>query len=168
MARRTKPRRPARAAGKREPAAREPGLTPADRQGDAPRPTAARGGAPLDAQAEIERLDRLADLLDSRFRVPGLGWRFGLDSVIGLVPGVGDVAALGPSAYLVYRGYKLGADRGTLGRMAVNTGLDFVVGAIPLAGDVFDAAFKANRRNVELLKDDLRARGARSQPGRRR
>lgn len=116
------------------------------------------GGA-LDAEAEIARLDRLAELLDSRFRVPGTGWRFGLDSVIGLIPGVGDVAALGPSAYLVWQARRLGASRGTIGRMMLNTGLDFVVGGVPVAGDVFDAVFKANLRNIDLLKRDLARRG---------
>ena len=115
----------------------------------------------MDAEVEIERLDRLADLLDSRFRIPGLGWRFGLDSVLGLVPGVGDVAALGPSAYLIYRGARLGADRRTLARMAANAGVDFVVGGVPLLGDLFDVAFKANRRNIDLLKRDIGRRGGR-------
>jgi hypothetical protein len=114
--------------------------------------------APLDTRAEIARLDRLADLLDSRFRVPVVGWRFGLDSVIGLIPGVGDVAALVPSAYLVWQAHKLGAGKGTIGRMTANTAVDFLVGGIPVAGDVFDAVFKANRRNIELLKRDLAAR----------
>ena len=117
------------------------------------------GRAPLDARAEIERLDRLADLLDSRFRVPVVGWRFGLDSVIGLIPGVGDVAALGPAAYLVYQAHRLGAERRTVGRMAVNAGVDFAIGGIPIVGDLFDAAFKANRRNIDLLKRDLASRG---------
>ena len=114
--------------------------------------------APLDTRAEIERLDRLADLLDSRFRIPGLGVRFGLDGLLGLMPGVGDVATLGPSAYLVWRAHKLGADRATLARMAANSGIDFVVGGVPVLGDVFDVAFKANRRNIELLKRHLSER----------
>ena len=149
MARRTKPRAPRSAPAKVAPA------RPAPRQGGG-----ARADRPLDARAEVERLDRLADLLDSRFRIPGLGVRFGLDSLIGLVPGVGDVAALGPSAYLVYRAHRLGADRGTLGRMAANAGIDFVVGGIPVIGDLFDVGFKANRRNIELLKRHLHERQA--------
>ena len=149
MARRTKPRAPRSAPAKAAPA------RPAPRQGGG-----ARAARPLDAQAEVERLDRLADLLDSRFRIPGLGVRFGLDSLIGLVPGVGDVAALGPSAYLVYRAHRLGVDRGTLGRMAANAGIDFVVGGIPVIGDLFDVGFKANRRNIELLKRHLHERRA--------
>ena len=104
---------------------------------------------------ELARLDDLADLLDSRFRVPVFGWRFGLDGVLGLIPGIGDVAALGPSAYIVWQAHKMGASKGTIGRMAVNTGLDFVIGGIPLIGDVFDVVYKANLRNIALLKDEI-------------
>ena len=117
------------------------------------RPAPADAGHPR--AAELKRLDDLADLLDSRFRVPVVGWRFGLDGVLGLIPGIGDVAALGPSAYIVWQAHKMGASKGTIGRMAVNTGLDFVIGGIPLIGDVFDVAYKANRRNIALLKDEI-------------
>lgn len=123
-----------------------------------PTDTTAPRTVPLDRQAEIARLDRLADLLDSRFRVPVVGWRFGLDSLLGLIPGVGDVAALGPAAYLIYQAHRLGADKGTIGRMTANAGIDFVIGGVPLVGDAFDVVFKANRRNIELLKRDLAAR----------
>ena len=139
-------------AGRRHEPARSSGPR-AGKEGASSRPS-----APLDTRAELERLDRLADLLDSRFRIPGLGVRFGLDGILGLVPGVGDVATLGPSAYLVWRAHRLGADRRTLARMAANAGVDFVVGGVPLLGDVFDVAFKANRRNIELLKRHLSER----------
>ena len=153
MARRTKAVPPRR--GPARPAA----PTGARRQG----PARAQSGALHPAtQAELDRLDRLADLLDSRFRIPGIGWRFGLDSVIGLIPGVGDVAALGPSAYLIYQGHRLGADKATLGKMAVNSGLDFAVGTIPVLGDLFDVGFKANRRNIDLLKRDVVSRAGAS------
>ena len=159
MARRTKPSTPKRRPGPvPAKARREPG-----RSGPQAKPG---GSGALDARAEIERLDRLADLLDSRFGI--LGVRFGLDSLLGLVPGLGDVAGFAPSAYLVWRAHKLGADRGTLGRMAVNSGLDFVVGSIPVLGDLFDVGFKANRRNVELLKRHLSERETGRGPGRGR
>ena len=135
----------------------------------APRHASARprpGAVHPATQSELDRLDRLADLLDTRYGIPGTGIRFGLDGLLGLIPGIGDVAALGPSAYLVWRGYKLGADRGTLARMAANSGIDFVVGGVPLLGDVFDVAFKANRRNIDLLKRDLMARAAAPTPRR--
>ena len=162
MARRTRPSAPRRDAGRAE------GGRPITGRDAGRKPTAtARSAAPVpsDTQREIERLDRLADLLDSRYRVPGLGWRFGLDGLLGLIPGVGDVASLGPGAYIVYRAHRLGADKRTVGRMAVNAGLDFAVGTVPLLGDVFDVAFKANRRNIEILKRHL---GEREAPARRR
>jgi len=107
---------------------------------------------------EIEQLDRVADLLDARYRIPFTPIRFGWDSILGLIPGVGDLATLGPSAYVIYKAHKLGARKRTVGRMAVNTGLDVTIGAIPLVGDVFDLMFKANRRNFALLRDDLASR----------
>ena len=107
------------------------------------------------APDEIEKLDRLSTLLDSRFRIPGTPIRFGWDSILGLIPGAGDLASLGPSAYLIYKGYRLGARKRTILRMSANTGLDFVVGAVPLLGDVFDLVFKANNRNFALLRKEL-------------
>ncbi|ABD55123.1 DUF4112 domain-containing protein [Jannaschia sp. CCS1] len=109
-------------------------------------------------RSDIEKRVDLSTMLDSRFRVPGTSLRFGWDSVLGLVPGVGDVATLAPSAYLIYRGHMLGARKRIIGRMAVNTGIDFVVGAVPILGDVFDLAFKANNRNVAPLRAELEHR----------
>lgn len=107
------------------------------------------------APDEIKKLDRLSTLLDSRFRIPGTPMRFGWDSILGLVPGAGDLASLGPSAYLIYRGHRLGARKRTILRMTANTGLDFIVGAVPVLGDVFDLVFKANNRNFALLRKEL-------------
>ena len=112
------------------------------------------------SQSEIEKLDRLATMLDSRFRIPGTPIRFGWDSILGLVPGLGDVVTLGPSAFLIFKAYQMGARKRTIGRMSVNTGLDFVVGAVPIVGDVFDMAFKANKRNFALLRAELSDRTA--------
>ncbi|WP_306115534.1 MULTISPECIES: DUF4112 domain-containing protein [unclassified Roseovarius] len=106
-------------------------------------------------RSELDELDRLSTLLDSRFRVPGTRIRFGWDAILGLIPGIGDVASLAPSAYLIYRGQRLGARKRTIARMALNTGLDFVVGAVPVLGDLFDLFFKANNRNTSLLRKDL-------------
>ncbi len=105
--------------------------------------------------SEIDKLDRLSTLLDSRFRIPGTPIRFGWDSLLGLIPGAGDLASLGPSAYLIYQGYRLGARKRTIVRMAANAGLDLVIGAVPLLGDAFDLVFKANNRNVALLRKEL-------------
>lgn len=109
-------------------------------------------------QQELDHLDRISTLLDSRFRVPGTQVRFGWDSLLGLVPGVGDAAALIPACYLLYKGHDLGARKRTLARMALNTGLDATIGAIPVLGDLFDLFFKANNRNIAILKRDLEQR----------
>ncbi len=104
-------------------------------------------------EAELARLDRLAVLLDSRFSL--LGFRFGLDSVIGLVPGIGDTVMLAPSAWMIWKAHRLGAPKSKLARMAANTGIDYVVGAIPLIGDLIDFGFKANLRNAAILREHL-------------
>lgn len=105
----------------------------------------------MDHASEREKLRKLAYLLDERFAIPGLGVRVGLDGLVGLVPGVGDTVTLAASAYIVYRGVRLGAPRLMIGRMIANVAVDYVVGLVPVAGDIFDIAFKANRRNVALL-----------------
>lgn len=106
-------------------------------------------------EARIARLDRLAKALDSRFRIPGTSIRFGWDSILGLVPGLGGAVTFVPAVMQIVEGRRLGARRSTLIRMAVNSGLDFFIGGVPIAGDVFDVFFKANRKNLELLKADL-------------
>lgn len=107
--------------------------------------------------ARLQRLAAFADLLDARFRVPGTGWRFGLDSVIGLIPGVGDAAMTAVALWVLWQARRLGASKAVLARMAGNVAVDAVLGAVPLAGDLFDAAFKSNRRNVALLQRHLEA-----------
>ncbi|HET7307350.1 MAG TPA: DUF4112 domain-containing protein [Gammaproteobacteria bacterium] len=102
--------------------------------------------------ARLRRLARLAKLLDGEFRVPGTGWRFGLDPLIGLIPGVGDAVSAGLSLWIVIEARRLGAPAGTLMRMLGNIVLDFATGVVPVLGDIFDAGFKANLRNVALLE----------------
>jgi hypothetical protein len=101
--------------------------------------------------ARIRRLERLAGLLDNRFRIPGTSFRFGWDGIIGLIPGIGDAAGAACAAYIIAETARLGAPRHVILRMLANTGIDAVLGLIPLVGDLFDAGYKANRRNVELL-----------------
>jgi hypothetical protein len=103
-----------------------------------------------------ENLDLLAHLLDDCFRIPGTPIRFGLDGIIGLVPGLGDVLAGLASCILIFAAWLRGVPYVTLVRMLVNLGLDVVIGAIPFLGDAFDIAWKANRRNYALLTRHLR------------
>jgi hypothetical protein len=107
-------------------------------------------------------IERLADLLDTRWRIPGLGWRFGLDTVVGLVPGIGDTITGALGLYIIARSHQLGASKMLMARMGLNVLVDSVLGAIPLVGDLFDMANKSNTRNIRLLLRDLESRGVRS------
>jgi hypothetical protein len=93
--------------------------------------------------------------MDTIFEIPVLGWRFGLDSLIGLVPGAGDAATTVVAIYIVGLAAKIGMPRVTVARMALNVAIDMLVGSIPLVGDVFDVWWKANYRNAALLADRL-------------
>jgi hypothetical protein len=104
-----------------------------------------------DARARLRRLETLAWLLDSSIVLPG-GFRVGLDPILGLLPGIGDAIGALVSAYIVNEARALGVPRTILIRMMGNVLLDTLVGSIPVAGDLFDAAFKANMRNMALLQ----------------
>ncbi len=101
--------------------------------------------------AEVESVARW---LDYAFTLPG-GFRFGFAGVIGLIPGIGDFIDALISLYIIVRSHQLGVSRVTIGRMLVNVAIESVAGAVPIAGDLFDIAFKANRRNYLLLKSHL-------------
>lgn len=98
-----------------------------------------------------ERLRRLAWLLDSSMRIPGTRWTVGIDALIGLVPVLGDAAGVILSSYILFEAARMGASRGVLARMVLNIAIEGLVGSIPLLGDLFDAGFKANQRNIRLL-----------------
>ncbi|MBF0375137.1 MAG: DUF4112 domain-containing protein [Alphaproteobacteria bacterium] len=104
------------------------------------------------------RLEGLANLLDTAFAIPGTKMRFGLDGLLGLIPGVGDTATALLGAWMITEAVRLGADRGVVARMLLNLGIDWAAGSVPLAGDLFDFAFKAHRRNARLLIDHLEER----------
>jgi hypothetical protein len=114
--------------------------------------------------ARIARLDTLANLLDTALTVPGTNIRFGLDGLIGLLPGIGDAVTTLTSLYIVHEAYQLGAPRHLIARMLANVALDGVVGAVPLVGDAFDVFWRSNRRNMALLKDYLRSQGEFARP----
>lgn len=105
----------------------------------------------------LERLRHLSYLLDSAFRIPVLGYRVGWDAIIGLVPGLGDAVGMLFSGYIVFEAARLGVRKSVLARMAFNVALETILGAIPIIGDLFDAVWKANIRNVRLLERALGA-----------
>ena len=111
-----------------------------------------------DGHHQLERIRVLATLMDNAFRVPGTSFRFGWDSILGLIPGVGDVATGIASASIIGYAIRLGVRKGVLARMLANLAVDVTIGAIPLLGDLFDAAFKSNVRNVALLEHELARR----------
>jgi hypothetical protein len=104
-----------------------------------------------DRRERLDRLGRLAWLLDSSIAIPGTGLSVGLDALIGLFPVVGDLIGVVLSAYILKEAHALGVGKSILARMAFNIVVEGVVGAVPVAGDLFDAAWKSNQRNVRLL-----------------
>lgn len=128
------------------------------------------GSAPVDrfSLTELDRIEqrltRLATTLDSAFVIPLTGIRFGVDAILGLVPAFGDLVGAGLSGYLILEARRLGAPASTLTRMAGNVAVDTVFGSVPLVGSVFDIYYKANKRNMAILREhiaDLRSRQAR-------
>jgi Domain of unknown function (DUF4112) len=103
----------------------------------------------------LKRIGQLAKLMDTAWGIPFTRWRFGLDSVFGLVPGAGDAINLGISLYTLMLARKLGAPNELLLRMAANAGIDFGLGSVPVVGDIFDVFFKSNTRNLKMLNDYL-------------
>jgi hypothetical protein len=109
-----------------------------------------------DRDARLARLRRLAWLIDGAFRLPGTGFRFGLNSMIGLLP-VGGDAVLGViSLYIIYEAAQLGIPRPKLLKMGANVALEVAGGFVPILGDLFDMALKANLRNLRIIEDHVR------------
>jgi len=112
-----------------------------------------------EVEAALARLNMVARTMDSLFAIPGTRLRLGVDSVIGLVPVVGDLVAHAVAAYLIWEAKQLGVSKLTLWRMVGNTLIDTVVGAVPFVGDAFDVVFKANMKNLRLLQRHLEKQG---------
>jgi hypothetical protein len=98
-------------------------------------------------------VERLGWLMDDLFRVPFLGWRFGLDALVGLIPGLGDTGTALVSFYILAAGVRHRVPKITLLRMGLNIGIDYVIGSLPIIGDVADAWWKSNQKNVALLRE---------------
>lgn len=123
--------------------------------------------APHHTKAEVEEsLNQLSRLMDGLFRIPGTSWRFGLDALVGLIPGIGDTATTLVSFYILASGVRYRVPKLTLLRMGLNLALDYLFGTIPIVGDLFDAAWKSNQKNVELIRRRAAASPAEAERGR--
>lgn len=103
----------------------------------------------------LNRVRKLSRLMDTAIRIPVIGFRIGLDPIIGLVPGAGDLVSTAFSAYIIFLAARFGLPSGILTRMIFNIALEAVVGSVPLVGDLFDAFYKSNIRNLALLEQHL-------------
>jgi hypothetical protein len=115
-----------------------------------------------DLDTELARLHALARRLDAPVTVLGTRITIGIDNIVGLVPMVGDVAALMPSLYILWKAHRLGATPGGLALMIGNLAIDLLVGMVPVAGDIFDILWNANLRNVAILERNIARRGLRA------
>ncbi len=105
--------------------------------------------------ATLNRIRRLSRLMDTAIGIPGTRFRIGLDPIIGLIPGAGDLVSTSFSAYIIFLAARFGLPRQVLTQMIFNIALEAVVGSVPLVGDLFDAAYKSNIRNLNLLERHL-------------
>jgi Domain of unknown function (DUF4112) len=115
--------------------------------------------APGGTEGTVARMEALARLMDGAFVLPGTNIRLGLDAIIGLVPVAGDVISGLISSYLIWEARQLGAPKWLIARMMANTLLDTTIGAIPVVGDAFDIIFRANMKNMALLRRHMEKRG---------
>ena len=118
-------------------------------------PRSPSSGSFVQAPASLKRLRQMSHLLDNAIPIPGSGVRVGLDPILGLVPGGGDVVTGLLSVYIVYEAAKMGLPAATLGRMGGNILLDVLSGTVPVVGDLFDVTWKANSQNVALLEKHM-------------
>ncbi|MDZ7959748.1 MAG: DUF4112 domain-containing protein [Aulosira sp. DedQUE10] len=107
--------------------------------------------------ATLNRIRKLSRLMDTSIRIPGIGFRIGIDPILGLVPGAGDLISTAFSAYIIFLATRFGIPRQDLTKMIFNVGLEAVVGTVPLVGDLFDAFYKSNIRNLDILEQHLSA-----------
>lgn len=108
--------------------------------------------------ASLARLEALADLMDTRFKVPLLPIPIGLDTIVGLIPGVGDTISFGVSGFIVAGSHRLNVPKRHLTRMGGNMLIDWIIGLVPILGDLFDIGWRGNVRNVRIARDHLEAR----------
>ena len=112
-------------------------------------------GMGRDAQSVRQRIEMMEQVLENVFTIPGTRFRVGLDSMIGLIPVVGDLVAAAMGAWIVWEARNLGMSRWQLIRMSANIGVDTAIGAIPFVGDAFDLAFRSNSKNLRIIRKHL-------------
>ena len=105
--------------------------------------------------ATLNRIRKLSRLMDTSIRIPGIKFRIGIDPIIGLIPGAGDLISTAFSAYIIFLATRFPIPAQDLGQMIFNVALEAIVGTVPLVGDVFDAFYKSNIRNLEILEQHL-------------
>ncbi len=105
-----------------------------------------------DLERRLKQLDYVAHGMESLVPIPGTDMRMGLDPVLGFIPVVGDILGLLPAGYIIHSAHRMGASRRMVLRMVMNVGVDVVIGFVPLIGDIFDVSWKANTRNVALIR----------------
>ena len=122
-----------------------------------PRPLNGLGGFPTgrDPASVRQRIEAMEHVLERSFTIPGLNMPVGLDAIVGLVPVMGDVISAAMGAYIVWEAHNLGLPKWKLWRMAGNVVFDSALGAVPVAGDVFDLLFRSNTRNLKIVKRHL-------------
>lgn len=124
---------------------------------------AAKRARPIEIE---ESLDKLGWVLDDLIRIPGLNWRIGLDALVGLIPGIGDTATTVASLYVLGSAVRYRVPKITLLRMGVNLGIDYALGSLPLVGDLFDAWWKSNQKNIALLRQRATVSASEAREGR--
>ena len=105
--------------------------------------------------SRLAQVRAIAKMLDTAIQVPGTGIRFGLDAILGIIPGLGDTAGAIFSGYLILLGSRMGLPQSVITRMVANVAIDTIVGGIPILGDLFDVAWKSNIRNLKLLEQSV-------------
>ena len=119
------------------------------------------------SQDPLHRVERIAKVLDDVIRIPGTSIKVGLDSLIGLIPGIGDAAGLALGSWFIYEAHRLGAPADLKWKMARNVGIDAISGFVPVLGDIVDVAYRSNRRNLDLLRGHFRPAAPISKTGSR-
>lgn len=106
-----------------------------------------------DHEKIVQHIEHLATLMDSQFRLPGTKINLGLDTIVGLIPGIGDTASLGVAGYIVMQAARLKPPKRKLFHMSFNIFMDWLIGLVPIIGDIFDVGWKANNRNAKMMRE---------------